>query len=239
VISIYRFAADGQPMVQLGDIQVSTNHFVRYNNRWIPSIDHPDAVLCGEWDGGKARPLVCLDTDTHEIPLGNYIFSDWDETSSSDTATMKLSEEKLNSEKMSELSYDWLYQPSMDGLTTIRTKYAFKPAVRVELGDELETGKVVGIGRRFVTSWVNLPSGEIVTPSTLIWTGNVWKRAGHVYSDCIVNNKKGREMITLVVFKTACIETIYGTVMRDMCEIHSPDMEEPTACALDPELSAH
>jgi hypothetical protein len=40
--------------------------------------------------------------------------------------------------------------------------------------------------------------------------------------------------VTFVIFKTACIQTVDGMIMRDMCEIHSPDMEGPTARALDP-----
>lgn len=233
VTSIYEFMADGQPMVRLGKIDVSTNHFVRYEGNWIQASEHPAAQPIADWNGGKSRPLVCLDTDSHEIPLGGYIFSDWDETSESDAPTMELAEKILNNSAPTTKQRDWLYQPCLDGETIVKTRNAFKPATAIQLGDQLETGPVVGVGRRSVTSWLRLPTGEIVTPSTLIWFNQSWVRAGHIYPDKIVTSKEPREMVTLVVFKTACVETLQGTVMRDMCEIYSPDMEAPTANALE------
>ncbi len=235
VVSTYRFKADGQDMVFLNGIEVSSNHYVRYEGKWIPSINHPDAVYVGRWNGGESRPLICLDTDTHEIPLGNYIFSDWDETSESDTATMELAEKRLNGGHFMDAPRSWLYQPAMSPTTNLYKRDSTQVLAKdVQLHDMLPTGHVVGIGRRHVFQYIELPNGEKVTPSTLLWKEHAWRRAGHLYPERIVQSEVPVEMVTFVIFKTACIQTVDGMIMRDMCEIHSPDMEGPTARALDP-----
>jgi hypothetical protein len=230
VLSTYQFQADGQPMVYLNGIEVSTNHYVRHLGRWIPAGMHPEAFQCGAWDGGKKRPLICLDTDKHEIPIGNYIFSDWDETSESDESTMILAEQVLNNGRYLEAPRKWLYQPSMDASCVLKMKSGnVKNVGAIKCEDELEFGKVVGVGKRHVYEWLELPTGEKITPSTLLWYGDMWKRAGHLYPDCIKKSRSPMEMYTLVVFNKASIETVKGTIMRDMCEVHSPDMENPTS----------
>ena len=237
VTSVYKFQADGQPMVNLKGVEVSTNHFIKYNGKWIQAVDHPDAVPCGDWNGGKKRPLICLDTDIHEIPLGGYIFSDWDETSESDAATMELAESRVNGAFIPTIDRPWLYQPAYGGSTEILLRGGMTRAAKhIQIGDTLTTGRVVGIGKRNVYSYIDLPTGERITPSTLIWncdTG-LWHRAGHMYKDSIQISTEPIEMITLLIFHTSILETVNGIALRDMCEVHSADMEAPTATALDP-----
>jgi hypothetical protein len=235
VMSVYRFVADGQEMVYLNGIEVSTNHFVEYNGKWIESGNHPDAHSLGHWIGGRSRPLICLDTDDHRIPLGEYIFSDWDETSSSDVETMKIAEQKLNGGFFLDAPREWLYQPAVDPNMKLRMKNSeLKDALNIQAGDMLMTGKVIGTGKRHIYEYVTLPSGERVTPSTLVWNETHWSRAGHLYGYNLTQLKEPIEMVTLVVFKTACIVTSMGIMVRDMCEVHSPDMETPTKNALNP-----
>lgn len=225
VTSTYRFQADGQPMVYLGDIHVSTNHYVKYKDTWIQAKDHPDAKDGGIWSG---QSLICLDTTTHEIPLGPYVFSDWDETEESDEATMLLAEQKLNA-CFSHGERPWKYQPALDPDLTIRMKdTTFKKAKDICIGDVLSTGVVAGIGKRSVDSVCTTSHGAIVTPSTLIWSEQHWVRAG-ISSECVSTSK---EMITLIVLGSSMVETEHGEYFRDMLEVHSPDMESPTTKAL-------
>jgi hypothetical protein len=235
VTSTYRFGADGQPMVWLNGIEVSTNHFIKHRGEWIPSCNHPDAHPVGNWNGGSARPLICLDTDTHEIPIVDYIFSDWDESHDSDKETMELAEQRLNGGFFMEAPKLWLYQPAVSGNTLFEMKFGnYKVASSIKVGDVLSTGKVIGVGKRHVTEWLELPTGEIVTPSTLLWNNHSWKRAGHLYSDKINISENPIELYTFVVLKSACLQTKSGLMIRDMCEVHSPDMELPTKNVLNP-----
>jgi len=69
VTAVFRFHAPGQPMVQLGHVTVSTNHFVKHpNGSWVMAGEHPEALEAGVWPAEE--PLVCLNTDTHTIPMG-------------------------------------------------------------------------------------------------------------------------------------------------------------------------
>jgi len=230
VKSVYRFNAVGQTMVLLGSIHVSTNHLVRYKDQWIMAKDHPDAVPTEPWNGGLQRPLVCLDTDTHKIPIGSYTFSDWDETSESDGAVMTLAETRLNCTK-SVSSSTWLYQPALDSSIEIRmADGSIKCMDRLVLGDAVSTGTVTGLGKRTVEQVCEIPDSIdsilLVSPSQLvwdIWTG-IWIRAGHRYpiKSCT------RTLYTIVVSNSATLETSSGTMFRDMLEVHSQDMETPT-----------
>jgi hypothetical protein len=85
-----------------------------------------------------------------------------------------------------------------------------------------------------VYTYVQLQNnGPCMTPSTLIWNEHKWVRAGHLYPDRIVHTTEPRVMTVLVVMSSAVIETD-TCMIRDMCEVHSPDMEKPTMLALNP-----
>jgi hypothetical protein len=244
VVSVYRFAADGQSMVKLGPVTVSTNHFVLYEGKWMEAKDHPDAEPADTWSGGVQRPLICLDTDTHHIPLDKYIFSDWDETSTSDAATMRQAERMLNGgvtiPKTDNTQTSWLYQPAFAPETKLLAADGTQiPASQVLPGTILSTGRVVGIGRRLVNTWLELqgePSQAMaaMTPSTLLWcsTSGVWKRAGELYPDAIKTCTIPRSFVTLVVMSSATVETATHQYMRDMCEVHSRELEAATIAAL-------
>jgi hypothetical protein len=227
VVSTYRFASDGQQMVCLGGIEVSTNHYVMYNGKWIESGEHPDAVPCGVWSGGENRPLICLDTDTHEIAIGNYIFSDWDETQETDEATMELAEERLNGGIILQEARPWLYQPAISGATKVKLATGqIKDVCELRINDTLSTGgRIVGLGKRAIKASCRIPHQQtLITPSTLVWHNQRWIRAGHLYG----TQADTRTFTTLVVLGSATLETESGTYLRDMMEVHSPDMELPT-----------
>jgi hypothetical protein len=241
VTSVYRFTADGQPMVQLGHVLVSTNHFVLHNGKWIEAKEHPEAKPAGVWNGGNHRPLICLDTDTHQIPLDKFIFSDWDETSASDADTMRQAERMLNgltsSSEPVPTPKPWLYQPSFSPDTNLLLADGTSiKAKDIVTGTQLSTGKVVGIGRRLVNEWIEVQGHNYpaMTPSTLLWCSKagLWKRAGELYPEAIKVSNIPRSFVTLVVMSTATLETDQHIFMRDMCEVHSREMETATIAAL-------
>lgn len=229
VTSTYRFAADGQSMVKLGSVLVSTNHYVQHQGRWIQAAHHPHAVPSLPWSGGSSRPLVCLDTETHQIPLDGYIFSDWDETEESDVATMRNAETALNGKPTAgpEL-YNWHLQPAVGLETKIcMADGTTKAAAQLQVGDKISTGVVTGVGFRNVKQIVITDSGLQVTPSTLLWSGIHWKRAGFMYEPIDVVSKTYC-MRTIIVEGENSLETEAGERIRDMMEVWSPDMELAT-----------
>lgn len=54
---------------------------------------HPDARPLGPWG---TEPLYCLNTDTHHIPIGGYVFMDYDETAEADEEAMQRVESHVN-----------------------------------------------------------------------------------------------------------------------------------------------
>lgn len=56
-------------------ILVSGSHLVKYKNNFIQVYKHPDAKLSLI----NNETLTCLITDKHTIPIGDYIFGDWED----------------------------------------------------------------------------------------------------------------------------------------------------------------
>lgn len=237
VTSTYRFMSEGQSMVWMDKIQVSTNHLVLLNNRWIPAEEHPEAWPAQHWRGGVERPLICLDTDIHHIPIGGYMFRDWDETDESDEATMVLAEQYLNGGSVDTTAQrPWKYQPAIEGPATIVMKDGSTKAVEnLVLGDQVSTGTVTGIGKRHVTCVLKTEQGTLVTPSQLVWNAaqNRWVRAGHGSTAPFLKVlEEPAVFYTLLISNSATYELATGEVLRDMLEVHNPDMEAPTTAAM-------
>lgn len=231
VTSTFSFLCDGQPMVEfpLSGIRVSTNHYIRYQGNWIRSDAHPDAKLIGPWSG---KPLICFNTDDHRIPVGKYIFLDYDETDAADQATMTWVESRLNgySSKPTKQSYTTVFHPS----TKIKLHTALsKEAAMIKLGEQLSTGTVIGIVKKETNELVTLPLGDSVSPGLLVWMPNTnkWVRAGDVYP--IVKMQNMVSCISFIVSPSACIETSHGNVIRDYFEVHSPETEQFYAKAIE------
>ena len=248
VTAAFQFAADGQSMVSLplaatekksvslplatqkniGKILVSTNHYIRFQGKWIEAKDHPDAIPAADWSGGNKRPLICLNTDTHTIPIGKYIFSDYDETSEGDADAMNMATDILNGKK-SPTSIG-SSEMACDGQTRIKTKYGLVPAEKIKLGTILSHGEVVGLVKKDCYNLCKI-NGEFFAAGTCIWSPehNSWKRAFELADVLVVN--KPIPFYSFVVAPSAIIES-EKTVFRDYVEIHSKDLEAPYAAAL-------
>jgi hypothetical protein len=66
----------GLDMYNLNGIIVSESHVVKYNDKWIPIREHPNAEIIYNY----SEPyLYCLNTSTKTIIINDNIFTDWDE----------------------------------------------------------------------------------------------------------------------------------------------------------------
>jgi len=231
VTATFRFAADGQEMIQMpGNILVSTNHYIRFQGRWIEAKDHPDATPIRPWSGGNDRPLICLNTDTHTIPIGNYIFSDYDETSEGDAAAMKMATDILNG-KPSRLSTGKVNsEMASHAKNKVKTVYGLIPAEKVVLGTVLSHGTVVGLVKK-ECSETCIVNNEEFAAGTLIWSANhnKWMRAFQMAK--VISLKRPTTFYSFIVTPSATIET-ESTVFRDYMEVHSKDLEAPYASVL-------
>lgn len=245
VTAKFHFAAAGQPMVRLGDVVVSTNHYVKHDGHWKKAADHPDAVPLGPYD---RQSLVCLNTDTHTIPIGDYVFRDYDETNTADTETMRFVESRVNGSVAAQ-TQPYPFTDSNTGLqrsARIKLKGGLVKAARnIQLGDELSTGaKVVGIVHRQQTEFCCVPTAagkaEFVSPGTLVWNAaaasaaaadaaaaNKWVRAGELYTPFRLKSHPNSPLVFLsfIVTPNSQLELESGLTVRDYMELCSPDTE--------------
>lgn len=236
VTAKFHFDGEGQAMVKLGEVTVSTNHYVKHDGRWIMAADHPDAIPLGPY--GR-RSLICLNTDTHTIPIGGFLFRDYDETNTADKETMRFVESRINGSVTSEAPVKpYSFTDSTAAFqrsSRIKLKDgSYKAARNLQLGDELSTGsKVVGILHRQQTEFCCVPTAEgkteFLSPATLLWdsAANKWQRAGEVYTPFSLKQQPTSPLVFLsfIVTPNSQLELESGLTVRDYMELCSPDTE--------------
>lgn len=223
VTAKFHFAAHGQPMVQFKNgIQVSTNHYLLHEGRWIQSIDHPDAVPTGPY--GR-ESLFCLNTSDHQLPVGGYVFRDYDETEVADRDTMRMVEERVNGGGPSATVSPYPFSensPSLHPSMRVRMKDGtLREARHVPIGGTLSTGaRVVGTLHKQVKEVC-----EGLGAATLVWqpAQAAWTRIG-TYAP-VQTLDAPTPFVSFITVPNSQIELENGTHVRDYLELCSPDAE--------------
>jgi hypothetical protein len=234
VTSKFHFNAHGQPMVRLlsptdgREVYVSSNHYMAYNGRWIRSEFHPDATVTEPY---SAQSLICLNTSDHVIPIGNYVFRDYDETEDNDVdkKTMRMIETRVNATPASSCAYPFNeYMPSVAPSTEIQcADGSYQTASAIPLGTRLSTGgTVIGKVHRLITEYC-IVNGEKIAPSTLVWhpVRSTWIRAGEMENIQVHTYDLPRVYISFFVTPSSTMELKNGMQIRDSIELCSPDAE--------------
>ena len=240
VETVYKFQADGQEMVELSPvsdtgepIQVSSNHFLRHNGKWIMAKDHPDARSIGGWLGGKERPLYCLTTHDHLLPVGPYMFADYDETDEANAETQAWIDKSLNGKTRRDSPHPAAsYEVGLPASTMIKTLQGYKPLYEIQLGDKItERDTVVGIQASETSEFCRLSATQRVTRGSLLWNNEKeqWVRA---YSFLPEAPSSNTEVIALFVSPGAKYEILGGHILRDAMEVYSPDTKKAYANVL-------
>jgi hypothetical protein len=227
VTATFKFYAKGQPMVKLGSVIVSTNHYIMYLGKPIKACNHPAAIPFGTWDSDE--PLYCLNTTTHKIPVKYMTFMDYDETPRADHVTMNYIDGRINARNCDKMYPFKEYGFGVNGTTCINTGRGYIPACDIVIGDKLSTGsEVIGIIHRIVNEICILSDGVIITPSTLYWNGNSWIRLGE-HTNFIIQECS---LVSFIVVPNSQIELENGMIVRDYMELCSPDAEMHYTAAL-------
>ena len=232
VTAKFHFAAPGEQMVRLGHVRVSTNHFVQGpDGSWIMAGEHPDAVCDGIWTGGAENPLICLNTSNHKIPIGKYMFSDYDETAEGDKLAAEFVEKSINGVSAPQhqfKEYGALMHPSTPIL-------GLDKASNIQLGQVLSNRcRVLGIIDKEVLEIMELADGTMVTPSALVWNPEKFKyeRAIDCKNAKLIKFKKPEIYKGFIVTPHSYITTDSGLHLRDYIEVLSPFTEESYSSAL-------
>jgi hypothetical protein len=225
VNGIFTFFSKGQPMVKLDDILVSNNHYVMAPIGWVKAEDHPDAIQETPW---SEELLICLNTNTHTMNIGKYLFRDFDECDEAHIETMKLVERMVNGHENKINGQRKLteYTPAIHPTTMVRlANKSSVDAKSLKIGDKLASGGyIIGIADREVTEVCNN-----ISASTLVWT-NKWERIGELKP--IQKLTKPDIYKAFLVTPNSAIELEDGTYIRDYIEICSSVIEEHYSKAL-------
>lgn len=233
VTATFAFYSNGQDMVLLPPtsnhsqpIIVSTNHYVRLpSGQYEPAAAHPAAIPIAPWAGGTDRPLICFNTHDHKIPIGDYLFLDYDETERGDKETMQAIKNIVNNSKDKEDDTIHEYSPGVSDITKIALKQTgtFCIAKNIKLGQTIQSGKIVGIIKKEVTNFVRIGQ-DLISASSLIWRPKTdsWERAYNIG----IPIQKNDIAYSFVVTPSATIMTHHGLSIRDYVEVHSPDSKD-------------
>ena len=206
---------DGQQMYSIDGCSVSASHYVKEDGAWILSKDSVRAKPEGEWVGGIDRPLTCLVTSNHILPIGNIVFSDYHETEDADRTTMSKILKRLNG--TSSLHFHRNYITGVDPATEVLCEDgSYRPAHTIGLGTRLRHGVVMAVMVRECSTFMEY-KGERFGYATAVWKGKSWLRG----EEMILGNGL---CITFAVSPSAIIETRYNKI-RDMFEIHDFDVQ--------------
>jgi hypothetical protein len=225
VETIYKFAADGQEMVEIDKIRVSSNHFIQYNGKWIMAKDHPKSKSIESWSGGYNSPLFCLTTHNHLLHIGSYVFADYDETDLANAKTQEWVDASLNGRCKVRLDSEISYDIGSPSESRVKTLDGYKSLNEIRLGDKItEKDTVVGIQVMNHSEFCKLPDGTLVAKGSLFWnsTKGEWSRA---YSFLPSVSYSPRECIALFVSPGAKYE-VNSWIIRDAMEIYSPDTKQ-------------
>lgn len=206
---------DGQEMFTIDGCSVSASHYIRENGSWVLSKDSARAIPEGAWMGGIERPLTCLVTSTHTLPIDDLIFSDYHETEDADRATMAKILKKLNGSTSLHLHKNYItgVVPTTEILLEDGT---FCPAHAITLGTRTRHGIIMAIMVRECSTFTEY-NGEKFGYATAVWKGKSWLRGD------VPILEDGR-CITFAVYPSALIETRRNK-LRDMFEIHEFDIQ--------------
>jgi hypothetical protein len=224
----FRFYVDGTHMVRLGDVTVSRTHYIIHNGKWIMAGDHPDAIPCRPWAGGTVEPLICLNTNTHQMIIGGYTFRDYDETEEADAETEVQIEKAVNGGEVAAAARTWnTYGPICRSDVRIRlADGSTVAAADLKLGDRVEGGgQVVGLVQKQTAETTSLG----LSPSTLIYRDGSWQRAGRLTQTitCAPTNYVGA-----FIYPHSYMVTDSDMAIRDYAELCHPDAEAAYSAAL-------
>jgi hypothetical protein len=86
VTATFKLEANNSVMYNLNGIIVSDSHIVKYNDKWIPVSECPEAVKYAAYE----KPyLYCLNTANKTIEIDGITFTDWDEIYDDDIKEIK------------------------------------------------------------------------------------------------------------------------------------------------------
>jgi len=161
VTGIFKVHYNGQRIGVLDNVIVTGDHYVRYDNNWIHSCEHPEYMPFSDYD---AEYLYCLNVSTKCIKINNMVFSDWDDMTTTNEVYMYNKKYSELEDIVSSVNEIEMHEPInihrfFDGGFSKNTKiftanHGYKNISSISIGDELDLGN-------FVTGIVIVDSSDL------------------------------------------------------------------------------
>ena len=226
VTSVLRFDGSKTPMVRIGDVLVSAEHYVYTEGAWMPARRHKDAVSV------ESIPhLVCLNVTGHQFLVGeSLVVADYDEheTEFAVRKTQQIAMKALNSSD--ENSYVADYSLGIDEHALVEMEDGTWTSVRhVGVGDRVKGGgKVLGVVQESCASVVTKDDCVFAAAQTVFDpAAKKWTRAALLWPSCVSNTPRSLRSLVTERCGTLHVRHARGDYfIRDYREVADPDMED-------------
>ena len=228
VTSVFRFSGTETPMVRIGDVVMSSAHYVLAGaNGMVPAGLHPHAV----WTG-SIRELVCLNVSGHKFRVGvdDLLVADYDEHESAAVVcdTQGTAEAALNSGVTGASVPD--YSLGVGGDVEVRMlDGTWKRLDAISIGNILaHSGKILGVVKEQCDTTIVSPSGMLFSEAQLVYDSSThtWKRSTNLWNGGRVSGSKILYSIVTEKAGTICIRKGKAVeFIRDYREVPLPEME--------------
>jgi len=227
VTSVFRFSGDSTPMVRIGDVVMSSEHYVLAEEGMVPAGAHPHAV----WAGSICE-LVCLNVSGHRFRVGleGLLVADYDEHESATVVadTQGTAERALNSGVTER--YVRNYSLGVYGGVEVHmVDGTWKRLDSISIGDTVKhSGKVLGVVKEQCDTTIVSPSGILFADAQLVYNmlTHQWKRSANLWTDKQVGGSK--ILYSIITEKAGAICIRNGSsieFIRDYREVPLPEME--------------
>lgn len=235
VTSIFQFDGTHTPMVTIGEIHVSAEHYVLYQDGWIAAKDHPLAK-----DAPTCPKLYCLNVSTNEFYVGStqlneLSVSDYDEHTDAHIVrqVQTIAEKALNNQVQPQQPLDNSYSLGIDPSLFVEMEDdTWKCATEIQIHDRLKhSGAVLGIVYESCENVHSFPDCKhALSASQCVFDtkSNTWKRAMHMFPT--MQTLHPSTLIQFITQQCSAIHvrtTIGDYYIRDYREVPLPDMETP------------
>jgi len=228
VTSVLRFDGSKTPMVRIGDVLMSAEHYVYAENAWMPARRHKDAVSVS-----SIPSLVCLNVSGHQFLVGeSLVVADYDEheTEFAVRKTQQIASKALNGGDSDENSYVADYSLGIHERALVEMEDGTWKYVRhVLIGDQVKGGgKVLGVVQEACETIVTQGECVFAAAQTVFdSTTQKWTRAALLWPSSVSNTP--RSLHSLVTERCGTLHVRHGSgdyFVRDYREVADPAMED-------------
>lgn len=228
ITSVFEFDGSRTPMVKIGDVIVSSEHYVQCGNEWIPAKLHPLSKTTS-----SIPRLICLNVTTHEFNVGytGLRVADYDEHSTPEViqSTQRLAEKRLNGTATNNHISN-TYELGVDPEVEVHmSDGSWKPLNTIMIGESVwNAGKVCGIVSEQVNSIATVNSIQ-VSASQLVYDTQKNKWIRNLESNTELSNPI--TFMQLITANGSALHirspvTKHELYIRDYREIPDPEMED-------------